>query len=165
MWTLLSRKPQPSVYIRSLLQALIVSDLTILGAVTVRQFLYDDLAELVLPSSILLRANTDEVELPSHPRFRIAQIMDGFVKRFAQVCQSRVISTCRELTRCLQPFVDTVRSACLNRCRVRRTICHTVVDWDNLQMEVNSPLTLLISTHWLTIPTSRLRSLTFNFRT
>ncbi|GLI79937.1 N-alpha-acetyltransferase, non-catalitic subunit [Penicillium ochrochloron] len=117
VWTLLSRKPQPSVYIRSLLQALIVSDMTILGAVSVRQFLYDDLAELVLPSSILLRANTDEVELPSDPRFRVAQIMEGFVKRFAQ------------------PYVDTVRSACLNRCRVRRTICHTVVDWDNLQME------------------------------
>ncbi|KAJ5151272.1 uncharacterized protein N7482_010524 [Penicillium canariense] len=117
VWTLLSRKPQPSVYIRSLLQALIVSDLTILGAVSVKQFLYDDLAELVLPSSILLRANTDEVEVPSDPRFQIAQQMEGFVKRFAQ------------------PFVDTVRCACLNRCRIRRTICHTVIDWDNLQME------------------------------
>lgn len=36
----------------------------------------------------------------------------------------------------MQPFVDTVRAACLNRCRIRRTVCHTVVDWDNLQMEV-----------------------------
>lgn len=91
--------------------------MTILGVVSVKQFLYDDLAELVLPSSILLQVNTDEVELPSDPRFQIAQHMQGFVKRFAQ------------------PFVDTVRCACLNRCRVRRTICHTVVDWDNLQME------------------------------
>lgn len=86
VWTLLSRKPQPSVYIRCLLQALIVSDMTILGAVSVRQFLYDELAELVLPSSILLEANTDDVELPSDPRFQIAQHMEGFVKRFAQVC-------------------------------------------------------------------------------
>lgn len=91
--------------------------MTILGAVPVKQFLYDDLAELVLPSSILLQANTDDVELPSDPRFQIAQHMQRFVKRFAQ------------------PFVDTVRCACLNRCRIRRTICHTVVDWDNLQME------------------------------
>ncbi|KAI2788019.1 hypothetical protein POX_f08402 [Penicillium oxalicum] len=117
VWTLVSRKPQPSVYIRSLLQALIVGDSSILGTVSVRKYLYDDLAELVLPASMLLRANLDEVELPSDPRFRIAQIMDNFVKRFGQ------------------PFIDTVRSACLNRCRVRRTICHTVVDWDNLQME------------------------------
>ncbi|KAJ5386926.1 NatC N(alpha)-terminal acetyltransferase Mak10 subunit [Penicillium cosmopolitanum] len=84
IWSLLSRKPQPSVYIRCLLQALIVSDMTILGAVPVKKFLYDDLAELVLPSSVLLQANTDEVELPSDPRFQIAQKMEGFVKRFSQ---------------------------------------------------------------------------------
>ncbi|KAI9924925.1 hypothetical protein MW887_006330 [Aspergillus wentii] len=117
LWSLLSRKPQPSVYIRSLAQTLIVNDMSILGAVSVKQFLYDDLAELVLPSSILLQANMDETEMPSDPRFQIAKKMDDFVKRFAQ------------------PFVDTYRSACLNRCRVRRTVCHTVSDWDNLQME------------------------------
>ena len=60
--------------------------MTILGAVSVKQFLYDDLAELVLPSSVLLEANADEVELPSDPRFQIARQMEGFVKRFAQVC-------------------------------------------------------------------------------
>lgn len=43
----------------------------------------------------------------------------------------------------LQPFVDTVRSACINRCRIRRTICHTVMDWDNLQMEVSYPFVYL----------------------
>lgn len=117
IWTLLSRKPQPSIYIRCLLQALIVSNMTILGAVPVKEFLYDELAELVLPANILLESSTDEVEVPSDPRFQIAQKMDGFMKRFAQ------------------PFVDTVRCPCLNRCRMRRTLCHTLVDWDNLQME------------------------------
>jgi hypothetical protein len=85
VWTLLSRKPQPSIYIRCLLQALVVSNMTILGAVPVKEFLYDELAELVLPANILLEANTDEVEVPSDPRFQIAQKMDGFMKRFAQV--------------------------------------------------------------------------------
>ncbi|PWY68661.1 amino-acid N-acetyltransferase subunit Mak10 [Aspergillus heteromorphus CBS 117.55] len=117
IWTLLSRKPQPSVYIRSLVQTLIVNNMTILGAVPVKDFLYDELAELVLPSSILLQANMDEIELPSDPRFQIAKMMDVFVKRLSQ------------------PFVDTFRSACLNRCRIRRTVCHTIADWDNLQME------------------------------
>ncbi|PYI05087.1 amino-acid N-acetyltransferase subunit Mak10 [Aspergillus sclerotiicarbonarius CBS 121057] len=117
IWTLLSRKPQPSVYIRSLVQTLIVNNMTILGAVPVKQFLYDELAELVLPSRILLEANMDEIEVPSDPRFQIAKQMDAFVKRFSQ------------------PFADTFRSACLNRCRIRRTVCHTIVDWDNLQME------------------------------
>jgi hypothetical protein len=117
IWTLLSRKPQPSVYIRSLVQTIIVNNMTVLGTVPVKQFLYDELAELVLPSSSLLQANTDETEMPSDPRFQIARHMDAFVKRFAQ------------------PFVDTFRSSCLNRCRIRRTVCHTIVDWDNLQME------------------------------
>ncbi|RAH70616.1 N-alpha-acetyltransferase 35, NatC auxiliary subunit [Aspergillus aculeatinus CBS 121060] len=117
IWTLLSRKPQPSVYIRSLVQSLIVSNRTILGAVPVKQFLYDELEQIVLPSSILLQASADEIEVPSDPRFQIAQHMDVFTKRFSQ------------------PFVDTFRSACLNRCRIRRTVCHTLVDWDNLQME------------------------------
>ncbi|KAE8393159.1 amino-acid N-acetyltransferase subunit Mak10 [Aspergillus alliaceus] len=117
VWTLLSRKPQPSVYIRSLLQSMIMNNVTVLGAVPVKQFLYDELAETVLPFSALLQANKDETEVPSDPRFQIASHMDAFVKRFAQ------------------PFVDTFRSACLNRCRIRRTVCHTIVDWDNLQME------------------------------
>lgn len=57
----------------------------ILGAVPVKKFLYDELAALVLPSSILLEANLDEIEMPSDPRFQIAQLMDGFVRRFSQV--------------------------------------------------------------------------------
>ncbi|KAL4812335.1 Mak10 subunit, NatC N-terminal acetyltransferase-domain-containing protein [Aspergillus spinulosporus] len=117
IWTLLSRKPQPSVYIRSLVQSIIMNQSTVLGSVPVKKFLYDELAALVLPSSILLEASLDETEVPSDPRFQIAQLMDGFVRRFSQ------------------PFVDTFRSACLNRCRIRRTVCHTLADWDNLQME------------------------------
>lgn len=57
----------------------------ILGGVPVKKFLYDELAALVLPSSILLEANLDETEMPSDPRFQIAQLMDGFVRRFSQV--------------------------------------------------------------------------------
>jgi hypothetical protein len=59
--------------------------MNILGAVPVKEFLYNELAELVLPASILLEANTDEVEVPSDPRFQIAQKMEGFLKRFSQV--------------------------------------------------------------------------------
>lgn len=59
--------------------------MVVLGAVPVREFLYDELAELVLPSSLLLQANTDETEVPSDPRFQIAEHMNMFVQRFAQV--------------------------------------------------------------------------------
>ena len=36
----------------------------------------------------------------------------------------------------MQPFIDSFRTACLNRCRIRRTLCHSVIEWDNLQAEV-----------------------------
>ena len=62
-----------------------MDNLTVLGSVPVREFLYDELAELVLPSSVFLQANMDETEMPSDPRFQIASLMDGFVKRFSQV--------------------------------------------------------------------------------
>ncbi|KAK2766208.1 hypothetical protein FQN54_007724 [Arachnomyces sp. PD_36] len=116
IWALQSRKPQPSVYIRSIVQSLLVNDMRIIGSVLVKQFFFDDLAELVLPCSPLLEEHED-VEIPSDPRFKTAKIMDSFVKRSAQ------------------PFVDTFRGACLNRSRVRRTLCHTIIDWDNLQLE------------------------------
>lgn len=50
-----------------------------------REFLYDELAELVLPSSVVLHANMDETEMPSDPCFQMANLMDTFVKRFSQV--------------------------------------------------------------------------------
>lgn len=62
-----------------------MNQMAILGAVPVKKFLYDELAALVLPSSILLEANLDDTEMPSDPRFQIAQLMDGFVRRFSQV--------------------------------------------------------------------------------
>ncbi|KAL4924488.1 N-alpha-acetyltransferase 35, NatC auxiliary subunit [Aspergillus undulatus] len=117
VWTILSRKPQPSVYIRSLVQSVIMNNSTVLGDISAKKLLYDDLAVMVLPSSILLDPSLENSEVPSDPRFQMFQLMDGFVRRFTQ------------------PFVDTFRSACLNRCRIRRTICHTLADWDNLQME------------------------------
>ncbi|OAX84148.1 hypothetical protein ACJ72_01475 [Emergomyces africanus] len=117
VWALQSRKPQPCVYIRSLVQSLLVHDMEILGAVDVKDFFYDALAELVLPYSQLLDRKNEEVEAPSNSRFQIAKHMDNFVKRAAQA------------------FVDTYRTVCLNRCRVRRTLCHTITDWDVLQAE------------------------------
>lgn len=57
----------------------------ILGAVSVKDFLFDELAEVVLPGSVLLEASMDETEMPSDPRFQIAQLMTGFAKRFSQV--------------------------------------------------------------------------------
>lgn len=85
--------------------------------IPVKRFVYDSLEELVLPGSVLLDPANERVEMPTDPRFKIAACMDDFVRRMAQ------------------PFVDLYRSTCLNRCRVRRTLCHAIVDWDQLQFE------------------------------
>jgi hypothetical protein len=58
----------------------------ILGSVSVRDFFYQDLAELVLPFSQLLDVENEEIEVASDPRFQIAKHMDNFIKRAAQVC-------------------------------------------------------------------------------
>jgi len=31
--------------------------------------------------------------------------------------------------------LDILRTICQNRCRIRRTLCHTIADWDNLQLD------------------------------
>ncbi|KAL2066239.1 hypothetical protein VTL71DRAFT_2310 [Oculimacula yallundae] len=112
-----ARKPQPSVYVRTLLQHYIFSDMIILGTKSVRNVLDDDLATVVLPSHKLLDRLNDEIELPHDPRHNMAARMELFRSRAAG------------------SYLDIMRTICQNRCRIRRTFSHTIVDWDNLQMD------------------------------
>lgn len=57
----------------------------ILGSLSIKQFIYDDLADLVLPASQIIDFMNDEVENPSNFRFQLAQHMENFVKKVAQV--------------------------------------------------------------------------------
>ncbi|KAB8303783.1 hypothetical protein EYC80_005161 [Monilinia laxa] len=112
-----ARKPQPSVYIRTLLQYYMFADMIILGKMSIREVLDDDLASLTLPANQLLDRNNDEIEVTHDPRFHMAQRMELF--------RSRAANT----------YIDLLRTMCQNRCRIRRTLCHTIVDWDNLQLD------------------------------
>ncbi|KAF7868334.1 hypothetical protein EAF04_004866 [Stromatinia cepivora] len=112
-----ARKPQPSVYIRTLLQYYMFADMIILGKMSIREVLDDDLASLTLPANQLLDRNNDEIEVTHDPRFHMAQRMEIF--------RSRAANT----------YIDILRTMCQNRCRIRRTLCHTIVDWDNLQLD------------------------------
>lgn len=47
--------------------------------------MFDELADLVLPSSQILDYINDEVENPSDFRFQLANQMENFVRRMAQV--------------------------------------------------------------------------------
>ncbi|KAL9579739.1 MAG: hypothetical protein Q9212_004928 [Teloschistes hypoglaucus] len=76
-----SRKPQPSIYIRCLLQSILFHDMKILGTVTITKLVFDDLEELTLPADILLDPANGNVEAPQNPRFQIAQAMREHVLR------------------------------------------------------------------------------------
>ena len=80
-----SRKPEPSIYIRSLLQSLIFSEMRVLGSVALKQLIFDDFEELVLPADILIDPANDDIEAPQDPRFQISKRMDAFVTRAANV--------------------------------------------------------------------------------
>ena len=114
-WTFMSRQPQPSVYVRALLQSFLSRSDNTLGGGSLKSFIFSDLEALVLPNSPLLDEGHEKVERPSDARFQITKYLNDFVSR------------------CGQSYLNLYRTACLNRCRVRRTLCHAVVDWDNLQ--------------------------------
>ncbi|POS84228.1 hypothetical protein EPUL_003377 [Erysiphe pulchra] len=112
-----ARKPQPSVYVRTLLQHYIFGESIILGSLSVRQVIDENLATTVLPGNLLLKRENDEIEIPSDPRHNIATQMELF--------RSRAVGS----------YLEMLRTLCQNRCRIRRTLCHTIVDWDNLQLD------------------------------
>ncbi|KAI9730933.1 MAG: hypothetical protein M1818_008007 [Claussenomyces sp. TS43310] len=112
-----ARNPQPSVYIRTLLQHYLFGEMIMLGTMSIRQILDDDLASIVLPGDQLLDRANDDVEVPQDPRFNMATRMEIFRSRAAQ------------------SFLDVLRTLCQNRCRTRRTLHHAIADWDVLQLD------------------------------
>lgn len=82
-----SRTPQASVYIRCLLQSLIVNQMRNGGTISVKEFLFADLGEMVLPAHILIDPANDMVEAPHDSRFQISQKLEAFVSRAGEVDQ------------------------------------------------------------------------------
>ncbi|KUI57998.1 N-alpha-acetyltransferase 35, NatC auxiliary subunit [Cytospora mali] len=112
-----AKKPQPLVYIRTLLQNYLFKDMILLGRLSIRQVFDDDLSIVVLPCSRLLDPANDKVEAPNDARFAIAHQMELFRQRAAQ------------------SYLDVFRAFCQNRCRVRRTLCHAIQDWETVQAD------------------------------
>lgn len=69
------------------MQALIVNEMKVLGSRSVKQLLFDDLRDLVLPLSPILDEEHDAIEVPSDPRFQLRQSMESFVTHVAHVSQ------------------------------------------------------------------------------
>lgn len=117
VFTFQSRKPQPSVYVRCVLQSLLFSEMRVVGTISLKQFLFDDLEELVLPADVLIDPANSEIETPQDPRFQIAKRMDAFVTKAADY------------------FLNISRNLCMNRSRLRRVLCRDAVEWEYLQFD------------------------------
>ena len=80
-----SRTPQACVYIRCLLQLLIGNQMKSEGTISVKQFLFADLGEMVLPAHLLIDPANDLVEAPYDPRFQISRKLEDFVSQAGEV--------------------------------------------------------------------------------
>lgn len=116
--TFQARKPQPLVFIRSMMQGLLFKDMIVLGHHSVRRILDDDLHIVVLPNARQLNPANDNIEVPTDPRHQLSAQMEQFRRRVAEC------------------YFDIFRILCQNRCRVRRTLCHSIQEWDILQGDV-----------------------------
>lgn len=113
-----ARKPQPLVYIRTLLQSMICKDMVVLGSYSIRQILDHDLSIVVLPCAPQIDRAYDMIEVPTDPRHQISAQMEIFRQRVAEA------------------YLEIFRIFCQNRCRVRRSLCHNIQEWEMLQGDV-----------------------------
>jgi N-alpha-acetyltransferase 35, NatC auxiliary subunit len=116
-WIFMNQKPEPSVYVRALLQSFLNIDDHVLGKQTTKDFAVADLKSMVLPASLLLDPANEVVENPIDTRFRIASQMTQFMHKVSP------------------SFVNQYRSLCQNRCRLRRLLCHAAIELDNIQAD------------------------------
>ena len=114
----MAQENQPAVYVRSLVQSFLCLDNSVLGHSTSKEFILQDLRTLVFPIHPLLRSTPGEIL--TDQQFDAATEFDMFIERI------------------VDSFLNLFRAFCLNRPRVRRTMCHAVLDWDQIQLEAEN---------------------------
>lgn len=113
------KDPQPSTYPRALLQSfLTLNDGLVSGRVDSLRFMEEDLCSLTLPASDLLSTSNGIYGRLYNGNRRVAQCMQSFVDKFEHT------------------FTNLYRALCLNSCRIRRSFCHALLEWDSKQGEI-----------------------------
>lgn len=113
----MAQETQPAVFVRALLQSFLVYSNMVLGQLTIKEFTLQDIRSLVLPIGPLLDGSGAMDDIPTDQQIQLFSQFELFVNR------------------CGQSFVNLFRTFCLNRCRVRRTLCHAALEWDQIQAE------------------------------
>lgn len=120
------RDPQPSTYPRALLQSFLTLNGGLVGGrIDSLQFLEEDLCSLTLPASNLLSISGGIYGRLYNGNQKVAQSMQSFVDRFEHT------------------FTNLYRAVCLNGCRIRRTFCHALLEWDSKQGEIEEIETVI----------------------
>jgi hypothetical protein len=112
----MAQESQPAVYVRALLQSFLSINEVVIGRFAIKDFVIHDIRSLVTPREALF--NPSHLNgLPEDQQMELGSRVDLFVNR------------------CSHSFLNIFRTLCLNRCRVRRTMCHAALEWDQIQAE------------------------------
>ncbi|EHY54835.1 N-alpha-acetyltransferase, non-catalitic subunit [Exophiala dermatitidis] len=122
--TFMGQSPQPAVYVRALVQSFLTCNDAVLGKSTVRDFISQDMGSLVRPAVLL------------------ADHIAGLDDQSTNTCSDLETHLDSFMNRCGHSFLNLFRTFCLNRCRVRRTLCHAVLEWDEIQAQAEDIDTL-----------------------
>lgn len=110
--------PQLSTYPRALLQSFLSYNELIASRLAAKQFLEEDLRSLTLPASDLLSLRDGSRSKLSSDDLKAGECLQAFFDKF-------------EFN-----FINVYRALCLNNCRIRRTFCHALLEWDALQSQI-----------------------------
>ena len=67
------------------MQAMVFSEMRVLGMMSFKELILDNLREIVLPADMLLNSSNFDVEAPQDPRFHVAKRIDEFMATTADV--------------------------------------------------------------------------------
>ncbi|CAF9903267.1 MAG: hypothetical protein GOMPHAMPRED_000162 [Gomphillus americanus] len=121
-----AQHPQPTTYMRCQLQRLILHKFSYLEepslSVTGRHKIYEEVTRLVYPDTQLaIAAEADSIG-PVDELTRDKQELTAAMHRFAVIVH--------------KPLWIYVRTLTMNRSRTRRMLCHTAIEWDVVQLEL-----------------------------
>jgi hypothetical protein len=83
----------------------------------IRRLIISDVQDLINPIDSLFDPANDAIEAPQNPKFQIVKRKNWFIERAGS------------------SYFTLTRALIQNRSRLRRMLCHAILDWDSLQVE------------------------------
>ena len=108
---------QQSVYVRALLQSLIFQEGKLFKDLDIHDIVVSDICKLVLPGSSPILMDFKDGKVSADDGMQLSQAMENFINKLGS------------------SFSNLIRVQCLNRCRLRRSLCHAIVEWDQMQAD------------------------------